>query len=521
MVKTYSNSALNTSFTLILLFVSYTGFCQVKIDQHRHIHGDSVCVLPAAPFSGHLYIPYQEPELSFRSNPTFSINYLSSGATLYGYTCDDWPEDAKTALEAAATIWSNALTGSNTINVNACWGTGMNPGTLGSAGPSSFLYEGSTDSYLPISLAESLTSQNYNSSNADISCVFNGDRSNWYYGTDGSTPSGEYDFVTVALHEFGHGVGFLGVEGYNDGSQTGCSGAPTGHGCIGFSFAPDIYSRMVEDQSGNLLTSYSSPSEDIGDLLTGNNGGLYLNGSGVVSSNGGPVKLYTPSSYSSGSTYGHLDLSTFPSELMKPSLASGVAIHDPGLAGTFLNDMGWDGSLPNLTLAVELLSFEAEVVDQGIQLSWEIGAATDNSHFNIYRSNDGVHWGYLQRIEGIGTDENGHQFETIDPNPLVGSNYYRLSEVDFSKGEKHLDIVHQPLPYEIPVTISPNPAINQIEVMGSIVNDQPDFEITNAAGQILMQGKLSSSNQQIDIRQLPKGYYFILIQQQAYSFLKT
>ncbi|MCK7534680.1 MAG: hypothetical protein MZV63_28610 [Marinilabiliales bacterium] len=32
----------------------------------------------------------------------------------------------------------------------------------------------------------------------------------WYFGTDGNTPELLYDFVTVVLHEIGHGLGFTG-----------------------------------------------------------------------------------------------------------------------------------------------------------------------------------------------------------------------------------------------------------------------------------------------------------------------
>ncbi|MDP2602930.1 MAG: hypothetical protein Q8S00_10100 [Deltaproteobacteria bacterium] len=33
--------------------------------------------------------------------------------------------------------------------------------------------------------------------------------SGWYYGFDGNPPAGTIDFVSVLLHELGHGLGFL------------------------------------------------------------------------------------------------------------------------------------------------------------------------------------------------------------------------------------------------------------------------------------------------------------------------
>src|SRR5690625_6083781 len=38
----------------------------------------------------------------------------------------------------------------------------------------------------------------------NINCSFN----DWYFGRDGNPPFGKIDFVTVVLHEIGHGIGF-------------------------------------------------------------------------------------------------------------------------------------------------------------------------------------------------------------------------------------------------------------------------------------------------------------------------
>jgi hypothetical protein len=48
-----------------------------------------------------------------------------------------------------------------------------------------------------------------NSGAPDIICRFNS-KYNWYFGTDGKTPSTHYDFVSSSLHEITHGLGFSG-----------------------------------------------------------------------------------------------------------------------------------------------------------------------------------------------------------------------------------------------------------------------------------------------------------------------
>ena len=43
----------------------------------------------------------------------------------------------------------------------------------------------------------------------DIITSFNSNAAvGWYFGTDGNTPPSQQDFVSVVLHEIGHGLGF-------------------------------------------------------------------------------------------------------------------------------------------------------------------------------------------------------------------------------------------------------------------------------------------------------------------------
>ena len=59
-------------------------------------------------------------------------------------------------------------------------------------------------------LADAIAGRDTYAGRVDLTASFNSnDKVNWYYGTDGNTPSGQFDFVTVVLHELGHGLGFF------------------------------------------------------------------------------------------------------------------------------------------------------------------------------------------------------------------------------------------------------------------------------------------------------------------------
>ena len=66
-------------------------------------------------------------------------------------------------------------------------------------------------------LANSIAGTDLDGTNDDLLARFNADidnnnaclaNTNWYYGLDGNPPGGDIDFLTVILHELGHGLGF-------------------------------------------------------------------------------------------------------------------------------------------------------------------------------------------------------------------------------------------------------------------------------------------------------------------------
>jgi len=259
----------------------------------------------------------------------------TSSSVTVNVTYTNFTTAQRTAFQYAVDIWKSQLTSSIPIEITADMQS-LGSGVLGQAGP--YIYEVS-GSWYPTALANKLLGANL--SGPDIVVSLNSSFSNWYLGTDGNTPSGQYDFVTVVLHELGHGLGFSGSM-HSNGSQ----------GSWGISGVPEIYDRFTENGSGTRLLTFASPSTTLHAQLTGQAGGVLWNGTGAMAANGGGrPRLYAPSSFMAGSSYTHLDESTYsPSvfqqnALMTPALGSAEAIHDPGpVARGLLSDIGWTTS---------------------------------------------------------------------------------------------------------------------------------------------------------------------------------
>jgi hypothetical protein len=254
---------------------------------------------------------------------------------------------AQTAFDYAVKIWSSILVSTVPITVDAYWQP-LASGALGQGGPNTLFRTTGTppsgvqpNTWYPVALANQFAGQDLDPGNTDLTSTLNSNF-NWYYGTDGKTPTSQIDLVSVALQELLHGLGSIGLMNYSNGQ--GEWGYGTGY--------PSIYDRYLENGSGQSLLStnlFPNPSFTLGNQLTSNN--LFFDGSNAIAgNNGNRPKLYAPSSWQQGSSLYHLDENTYPqgnpNSLNTPYINYGESIHDPGsIIRGLLKDEGWKISI--------------------------------------------------------------------------------------------------------------------------------------------------------------------------------
>ncbi len=274
------------------------------------------------------------PPLNFlmTATPTANIqvNYNGSG----------WTAEAQNAFEYAVSIWETLIESNIVIVVDADFSS-LGTGVLGGAGTTTIHrnFSGATyaNTWYAAALANTISGVDLNGSEAEISASFNNNINipglNWYYGTDGNTPSNRIDFVSVVLHEIGHGLGFFGSM-----TKNGLIGS------WGYSGFPVVYDLFTENGSGqSLLNDFAKGSVALGNQLTSNN--IYFDGPNANVANGGNrVQLYAPSSWQQGSSYSHLgeSFNGTSSALMTYAIGAGETEHLPGpvTLGLF-EDIGW------------------------------------------------------------------------------------------------------------------------------------------------------------------------------------
>lgn len=100
------------------------------------------------------------------------------------------------------------------------------------------------------------------------------------------------------------------------------------------------------------------------------------------------------------------------------------------------------------TLPISLVSFEANLVDNNVQLKWITASETNNDYFTIQKSKDAQVFEDVFIADGAGNSTSTIEYFEIDRNPYSGVSYYRLMQTDFDGHVTYSNIV--------PVHYTPN-----------------------------------------------------------------
>ena len=260
-------------------------------------------------------------------------------------TYEDSPKltpDVKTIFERAANLWASSLNSDVPIQIYVRWRS-LATGVLGSAGASTnvrnFVGCNRLNTWYPVALAEKMAHKNLNGTNPDIVATFNSDFTDWYTGLDGAPKLNQIDLYSVVLHEFGHGLGFIGQINQSTSDNT----------IAGYGY-PGIFDQYIVNTANAALmdtTKFENPSNTIKQQITSN--GLFLSSPSILRLNGEKGKLYAPTTYSDGSSIYHVDQAKYKvgdiNALMTPQIARGEVTRDVGpiVLGAF-NDFGWYSS---------------------------------------------------------------------------------------------------------------------------------------------------------------------------------
>ena len=155
---------------------------------------------------------------------------------------------------------------------------------------------------------------------------------------------------------------------------------------------------------------------------------------------------------------------------------------------------------------------------QEVQLEWVVQSETDLDHYEVERSTNATNFSLLVIVRANGSS-NITTYNTMDPSPVAGLNYYRLKMVDRDGHFVYSQVIVIRITESISVTtsIKPNPFTNTLDVYITLPHITPlDIRLIDLSGHIIYSKSMKRAMgfnwcTITGLEKLPAGIYFLQV----------
>lgn len=207
---------------------------------------------------------------------------------------------------------------------------------------------------------------------------------------------------------------------------------------------------------------------------------------------------------------------------VKPDLANNTPINniayiyfdqnDAIVTNTTLNTMVYE--LPNNNpLPINLGTFKGTITAKGNVLDWQTFGEQNNDYFMVQRANTNGIFIDLGKITGAGNSTISQNYSFVDTKPVSATNYYRLAQVDYDGTIHYSQTIALANEGQQEYSLSPNPANDYLLIHQNKEAQVTRYTVCNVLGNVVAKGSFSASTHKLNVANLPKGSYFITLQQ--------
>ncbi|HEX9251517.1 MAG TPA: M28 family peptidase [Ignavibacteriaceae bacterium] len=185
-------------------------------------------------------------------------------------------------------------------------------------------------------------------------------------------------------------------------------------------------------------------------------------------------------------------------------------------------------------IPVELVSFTSSVINNTVGLNWITATELNNSGFEIQRSGHTgpsksvKNWESIGFVTGNGTSTEVHSYSFLDQNPIAGTSFYRLKQIDFDGTSEYSNIIEVfygsvaefALEQNYPNPFNPTTKINySIKEKGNV--ELKIFDLLGSEIATLVNEEKAPGNYEVffDASRLSSGVYLYTIK--SGSFVQT
>jgi len=137
----------------------------------------------------------------------------------------------------------------------------------------------------------------------------------------------------------------------------------------------------------------------------------------------------------------------------------------------------------------------------------------NNDRFEVERSANALDWTKLSTLSGKGNKTETSYYQYTDDSPLLGTNYYRLKQIDFDGTHSYSQIKAVNFEEELSTQLVayPNPASGLVTIVLNEVIERQSVGLFNLSGERLPSNaqNLSPNKVSLDLSSLPAGTYLV------------
>ncbi|WP_299707146.1 T9SS C-terminal target domain-containing protein [uncultured Pontibacter sp.] len=185
----------------------------------------------------------------------------------------------------------------------------------------------------------------------------------------------------------------------------------------------------------------------------------------------------------------------------------------------------WNFEPDYIPLPVELTKFTAHVVAKTVELNWTTASEQDSRHFEIERSADAKHFTTLGIVNSRGTTSLVTHYNFHDREPLLGTSYYRLKQVDEDLTYTYTNIIAVTNQQAKAASVYPTLAQQELKVELPLAHLTYDAAVYDKMGRVVLRQSLKGYTHLLDVSRLGYGNYTLVLlnemgERQTLRFLK-
>lgn len=162
-------------------------------------------------------------------------------------------------------------------------------------------------------------------------------------------------------------------------------------------------------------------------------------------------------------------------------------------------------------LPVNWASFDLIKQSSAVLLKWSTLTEVNTQSFIVEKSADGKDFEQIYSVAAAGNSNALHNYRFTDNNPLKGSNYYRIKQIDKDGAFSYSAVKHAYFDARYAVMVSPNPARDFLNIRLTDSDEQVSYSLFNSKGQEVLKGIVKNAAPNLYVGSLSRGVYYLKV----------